>query len=232
MQVRLLRIKQHQLATPGLAGAICCDTRQEEPESFKGGSSREEGVLIVCGHFLGDKAAADVRLSCIALVDVNPSGSDGAAARSPPAHLQGNLLPHSPLLHERALLFTGVAYQVAWEVFARELVENPLALISVFSKLLLLVSDPILNRLIIDSHREVIGFLGEVVEARPKAESPKDGTRWPATVPETLSIKPSEDRPTQLGRIHGSSSRSSPDQMLMIVISATPHSQFVKDARC
>jgi hypothetical protein len=121
---------------------------------------------------------------------------------------------------------------MAWEVFTRELVKDSRALVSVLSKLLLFIPDPVLDRLIVDRHRKVVGLLREVVEARPSAESPKDGASGSATVSKTLSVESSEDCLTQLRRIHCGLGCSSPDQVLMIVVSIAFHPQFVEDTRC
>jgi hypothetical protein len=75
---------------------------------------------------------------------------------------------------------------MAWEVFTRELVKDPRALVNVLSKLLLLIPDPVLDRLIVDRHRKVVGLLSKVVEARPSAEGSKHGAGRSATVSEAL----------------------------------------------
>jgi hypothetical protein len=117
------------------------------------------------------------------------------------------------------------------EVFACELVEDPLALVDVLGELLLLISDPILNCLIVDSHREVISFFGKVVEARPSLKGPKDCARGPAAISEALPVQSSQDRLAKFGRVYGSSGRSPSNQVLVLVISTALYSQLVEDTR-
>ena len=117
--------------------------------------------------------------------------SSWATSRSPPTLAHWHLLPYSPLFHERALLLPSTMDQMSGELLTSELVVNkpvPHRMGSVLLKLVLLISNMLLDDRDVHRHRLAVGPVREVVETDSETKCSEGGLRKPTSFSETLSI--------------------------------------------